>query len=339
MHFFCIYMTDFDPFGDNLTKTELENFRQEISKYFNETIIDKIDNWDVIVKIDRKGILVFDDLSKGIFQPINIEQIKSFDVLNYENKTGFGNMNVLLFDDSIRTGGQIRTEIDKIRKYNIKSLSVAVILANTNTLEELRNQYTDVEFISCKLFDNADFLTFFGKYMPEYFDYICMPQTKDLKVVEVKFSFKLQKDEIIQLFNTKKSNVDLEENKFEYEDRFKMVLDFSKDEIKEIEEKVIPENINLKLDTCKIRFFVHVSETETKIYIEFIVNPFGDFSNCNEDFEYCRQEHKEKDGPNCLFCSIWNLTNYLENRLKMNLDAQNMFYEYKELPLSFIVYL
>lgn len=339
MYFFCICMTDFDPFGNNLTKTELENFRREISKYFHEMIIDKIDNWDIIIKIDRKGILVFDDLSKGISQPINTKQIKSFEVLDYEHKTGFEYMNVLLFDDSIRTGEQIRTQIDKIRKYNIKSLSVAVILANNNTLKELRNQHVDVKFISCKTFDNSDFLAFFGKYMPGYFDYICMPQTKDLKVDEVKFSFKLQKDEIIQLFNTKKSNVELEETIFEYEDRYKMVIDFSKDEINEIEENVIPESINLKLDTCKIRFFVHVSETETKIYIEFVINPLGDFSNCNEDFEYCLQKDNEKVNSSCLFCSIWNLATHLKNNLKMNLDAQNILYEYKELPLSFIVYL
>lgn len=338
MHFFCICMTDFDPFADNLTKTELENFRQEMSKFFNEKIVDSIDKWDIIVKIDRKGILVFDDLSKGTLQPINTKQIKSFDVLNYENKTGFENMDVLLFDDSIRTGEQIRSEIDKIQKYNIKSLSVAVILANTNTLEELRNRYIDVEFIPCKSFDDADFLAFFGKYMPGYFDYICMPQTKDLKVDEVKFSFKLQKDEIIQLFNTKKSNVKLVETKIEYGDRFKMFLDFSKDEINEIEEKVIPKSVNLKLDTCKIRFFVHVSEIETKIYIEFIINPFGDITNCNEDFVYCFQKDKEKINSGCLICSIWNLATHLKNNLKMNLDAQNIFPEYKELPLSFLVY-
>ena len=338
MHFFCICMADFNPFGDNLTKTELEKFRQEMSTYFNEKIIDKIDNWDIIVKIDRKGILVFDDLSKGISQPINIRQIKSFAYSNYEHKTGFENMNVLLFDDSIRTGEQIRKEIEQIRKYHIRSLSVAVILANNNTFEKLRNQYADVEFISCKTFDNSDFLAFFGKYMPGYFDYICMPQTKDLKVDEVKFSFKLQKDEIIQLFNTKKSNVELVETKIEYGDRFKMILDFSKDEINEIEEKVIPKSVNLKLDTCKIRFFVHVSEIETKIYIEFIINPFGDITNCNEDFVYCFQKDKEKINSGCLICSIWNLATHLKNNLKMNLDAQNIFPEYKELPLSFLVY-
>ena len=176
--------------------------------------------------------------------------------------------------------------------------------------------------------------------MPGYFDYMCMPQTKDLKIVEVKFSFELQKDEIIQLFNTKKSNVELEETIYEYEDRFKMVLDFSKDEINEIEEKVIPKSANWKLDTCKIRFFVHVSEIETKIYIEFIITPeLGDFSNCNEDFEYCLQKSKEKDTHNCLFCSIWNLTTHLENMLKVNLNRQKIRCEYKELPLSFIVYL
>jgi len=330
------FIKKFNPFNQNLTKKELMSFRQNLLSFFQEEILNNIDNWDIIVKIDRKGILIFDDLVKDSPIPGKIMQIPSFDISSYGDEQGFENKSVLLFDDSIRTGKQIRTEIDKINRYNIKSITVATIMANDETFENLENEYRNIGYIIFKILNGYDFRSLFTKYMTKYFDYICMPQTKDLKVVKYTFPFRFSSNRIMQLFKTEHSKVELEKTEIEFEDRFKMVLDFSDEEIANIKENVIPKHINLKIDTCKIRFFVHILEFKTEIYIEYIINPKGDFSKCDSSFNYCLKE-KQEDNYICLVCSIFNLINFVEGPIKKKVISHNKSYEYYELPWTMIL--
>ena len=330
------FIEKFNPFNQSLTKKELFSFRDDLISFFHEKITNNLNNWDIIIKIDRKGILIFDDLSKNSPIPDKIIQIPSFSVSIHGDEQGFENKRVLLFDDSIRTGQQIRTEIEKINKYNIKSLSVATIMAKNETFENLERDYKNIGFIIFKILNKDDFFSIFTKYMTKYFDYICMPQTKDLKVVKYTLPFRFSSDRIMQLFETEHSKVELEETEIEFEDRFKMVLDFSDEEITDITESVIPAHINLKVDTCKIRFFVHILEFKTEIYIEYIINPIGDFFKCNGGFKHCFDEN-QGDSNICLLCSISNLTNFVEESIKQNFISLNKLYEYHELPWTLIL--
>jgi len=330
------FIEKFNPFNQSLTEKELFSFRNDLILFFQGKITDNINNWDIIVKIDRKGILIFDDLSKNSPISDKIIQIPSFDVSSYGDEQGFENKRVLLFDDSIRTGQQIRTEIEIINEYNIKSLSIATIMAKNETFENLERDYKNINFIIFKILNKDDFFSIFTKYMTKYFDYICMPQTKDLKVVKYTLPFRFSSDRIMQLFETEHSKVELEKTEIKFEDRYKMVLDFSDEEIADITESVIPTHINLKIDTCKIRFFVHILEIKTEIYIEYIINPIGDFFKCNGGFKHCFKENQE-DSDICLVCSIFNLTNFVEGSIKKNLIAHNKFYEYYELPWTLIL--
>lgn len=331
-------MNKFDPFAESVSADELiNNFRHDLLNFFQDQVIDNVHKWDIIVKIDRKGILVFDDLIKDAQLSIEILQIPSFDIPH--KKKIFQNKRVLVFDDSIRTGGQISTAIDEINTLGVISISVAVVLAKEDTYEKLKEEYKNINFIQYKILNDVDFLYFFGKYMPSYFDYICMPQTKDLRVIKFTIPCKLSKSDVVNLFNTGKRKVEIIKTGIEYDDRFKMILEFTDDEIKEIEVKVIPKTIDLKLDTCKIRFFIHMLNIETNIYIEYIINPVGDFMGCCGDFKDCINSPQKETDPMCLLCSIYNLTNYARNMLEKDLIAQNKPYDCYALPWKLFYYL
>ena len=333
-------MDTIDAFAKNLSTEGLNSFRHDLIRFFNTKVFDSTHNWDIVVKVDRKGIWIFNDLMKDAQISSEFVQISSFGII--DNQELFQHKKVLIFDDAIHHGTKIREEIDKINKLGVKSLTIAVLFANSDTYEKLKIEYKNIELICYKILNDSDYSTEIIKHMPCYFDYLCMPQPTDLIVHRVRLR-KLSKNEIMQLFRTEKTKIEIVESNNEYDDRFKMTLDFSRDEIKDIKTKVIPKSIDLELSMCKIRVFVHISEMTTDIDIEYICIPDSNFSGCDRNFKYCfkrfdgvlvRDEcvKESENSPVCLKCSIFNLTDYVANMLKTCLIAQKKSYEWIELP-------
>ncbi|MDY9925091.1 phosphoribosyltransferase [Methanosarcina sp.] len=329
-------MLSLDLFKSNLSEAELYAFRQDIMESFKTEIIQNIHKWDVILVIGHKGLFVFEDITNEMPLPENIQCISSFEIETI-NKFLFENKRILLFDDSINGGGTIKNCINNILKYKIKSLTVVAILVNNESYGDIIKQYKNVEFITYKVFPNEDeFLKFFLIYTREYLDFICMPKSKnDLIIDEFIIPQKLSKECVRDLFSTEKSIVQEEKTFIDCPERFKMVLEFSEEECKDIKSEVIPKNCNFDIEPCKVRFFVHTSEIKTKIYIEYIIHPnLANFSKCNGQLRYkynsCTGKNKDMN-QDCLICSIYNLTKYVRTVLKKNMERKKIHPEFCEL--------
>jgi len=329
-------MLSLDLFKSNLSESELYTFRQDMIKSFKTEIIKNIHKWDSILVIGRKGLFVFEDIINEIPLPENIQYVSSFEIETID-KNFFEHKNILLFDDSIHEGKTIKDHISNTLKYDIKSLTVVAMLVNNESYEEIVKQYKNVEFITYKVFPSEEkFLKFFLIYAREYLDFICMPKSKnDLIIDEFIFPQKLSKEYVRNLFSTEKSTVQEVKNFIDCPERFKMVLEFSEEECKDIKSEVVPKNCNFDIDPCKVRFFVHTSEIKTKIYIEYIVHPnLANFSKCNRQlrYKYNSCTGKDKDlNHDCLICSIYNLTKYVRSILKRNMERKKIHPEFHEL--------
>ena len=132
LYLFC--MDTIDAFAKNLSTEGLNSFRHDLIRFFNTKVFDSTHNWDIVVKVDRKGIWIFNDLMKDAQISSEFVQISSFGII--DNQELFQHKKVLIFDDAIHHGTKIREEIDKINKLGVKSLTIAVLFANSDTIRQ-----------------------------------------------------------------------------------------------------------------------------------------------------------------------------------------------------------
>lgn len=336
---FIAYMSPLTRLKKQITIDQLREFRAQLLDFIDEEIVELFESsyrWDIIVTIHRKGGFVFKDLTSNSRFSTNLLVIGDHQVSEY--KSYFEDKNVLLFDDSINTTETIQNMINKIKTYNINSLSVATILVNANTYQKLIETNKNIKFIAYEI--SYDYMNYFLKFMCPYFDYICLPATKDLIVEKITIFKKLSCLEIIELFSTNYFILEREESLFQYKDRFKLILDLFNEPYSSstlfsefLARYDLPEQ---SIGQAKIRFFVHMSDSITQIYVEYIVEPVRpNFEKCIKNFEriWCNQSQDKQ--TNCLVCLQYNLTEFLKNYIRNSLMSNNMAYELDSLPWIF----
>ncbi|MCC4770834.1 hypothetical protein FXV91_11785 [Methanosarcina sp. DH2] len=317
----------FNPFNINLNKDELENFRSEMLIFFDEKIRENCNYGDVVIKIGRKGAFVFEDLCKGY--PLNVSEITFFDFSCFDPQTLKGK-NILVFDDSIHTGKTIKKMLSTINDFG--SLTVVTILASKDTYENLVNEYPNVRFVSHKILPEIEFLKVYYNFMPAYFDSICIPNL-NLIVDKITFSRKLSKEEVVKLFSTELYEPEIIDSSIQFEDRFKMVLEFDEELRKKTYEYAVSNGINFELDQCKVRFFIHILENQTQIYLEYVITPIPTnltLSNCTGRLNYkyflCNKEINMR--VECFICSVYNVTMYIRSFLRRILESNKLRLNY-----------
>lgn len=333
---FIAYMSPLNRLKNQITEEQLHEFRSQLLDFINEKIVERFYYWDIIITIHRKGEFVFKDLTSNTIISEKVLVIGNHQISEYKNY--FEDKNVLLFDDSINTTDTIQNMINKIKTYNINSLSVATIVVNASTYKKLIETNKDTQFIAYEI--SSNYMDYFLKLMCPYFDYICLPATKDLIIEKITIFKKLSYLEIIGLFSTECFTLEREESLFQYKDRFKLILDFfnephsSSTPFSELLSDYGFQDQNIS--QTKIRFFVHVSDSITQIYVEYIVEPVRpNFENCYKSFEriWCTQRQAEQ--TDCLICFQYNFTEFLKNYIRRSLESKKMNYELESLPWIF----
>ena len=331
-------MSSFPRLKKQLTKDQLYCFRDRTLIFFNKEIVENIHHWDILITVHRKGEFVFKDLISDFTLPTSVLIISDYQIPEYKNY--FEKKNVLLFDDSINKTETIQNMIDEIINYNINSLSVATLLANKSTYQMLVEKNKDIQFIVHKV--SSNYQEYFLTFMCPYFDYICLPATKDLIVEKITIFRKLSDLEVTKLLTTKDFNLE-EKSLFHYEDRFKLMLDFFNETYNS---SVFFSDLpfygfsNLNLSQIKVRLFVHLFNTVTRIYVEYVVEPVRpNFSTCTKKFKrmWCLQENAEK--TDCLRCLQYNLTEYLKRYIRTPFDSLKTPYHIDSLPWVFCGFL
>lgn len=332
-------MSPLDRLKKQITKDQLYDFRAKVVDFFNKQVIENLHSWDIIVTIHRKGEFVFKDLISEAVLSEDVLIISNYQICEYQEY--FEKKNVLLFDDSINTTETIQGIINHINTYNTNSLSVATILANKSTYEKLKGLEINknIKFMAYEV--SSNYKEYFFKFMCPYFDYICLPATKDLIVEKLTIFKKLSYTEIIELFSSNNFILEDEKPLFQYEDRFKLVLDFLSEahgsSVFFSEDLCLYGFSNLNLSQNKIRFFVHLSDNVTYIYTEYIVEPFKpSFENCSKKFQriWCLQRDDD-DQNKCLMCLQYNLTEILKKYITDILYSKKIAYKLDSLPWIF----
>jgi len=306
--------SNFHLFINHLNECEFFTFRQDLLEAFKNDIIKNIDKWDLIIVVGQKGLFIFEDIIQELDK--NITYISNFEINSY-GQDHFENKRILLFDDSINRGKTIEKQMNILFKYRTKSITVASIAITVGRHNKLVDKYKNVEFITYKKFSSKkEFCEFFLVYIREYLDFVCMPKyKKDLLVDEFIYSGKLSEVEVKNLFSTEKSIVETECTFLKHKNRFKMVLEFCDEDYESLKKSVFPKKFDFEINPCKVRLYVHISETRTKIFIEYIVLPeLADFSICNKGLKnkyFSCSRKNENMNRNCLICTIYNLTEHV----------------------------
>jgi hypothetical protein len=279
--------------------------------------------WDVIVKIDRKGILIFDDITRGISLEVKC-------VANYKfflsDKNLYENKKILLFDDSIHEGKTIVKAIDSILIHNPSSLDIAAVLAEKNVFKQLKMKFCEpnINFMEPYMFGDGEkhFSSLYKKYISPYLDYICLPQTKDLITDKIICPTYMNDETIINLFSNKEASIRVYQS---YDDRKKMEMKIKCNikELIEIEKK--PFDLIFDYDQLRIRFFVHRVNFQTIIYIEYIAFP-DDFQKPTKPCKSCALKTKKwkENGEECLACIIYNTTKKLRKIILKEIKEENI---------------
>jgi len=298
-----------DPFKAGYSIDEFNNIRQNfIDNFFSKLICKYKNEWDYIIKIGRKGLFVFDDLSNK--QSVTENDISSFDLPLYKQKN-FEHKRILLFDDSICSSELIKSCI-KTFPLSTK-ITIAALIANKGILDQLK----DVTIITYKDFINENYDTFYYEYMPMYFEYICMPEPTSLSD-EYIFHQHLTDEEIKNIFTIETRTPKKCENSFNFKDRFQMELIFNK----KIIDKLLIKYNKVKSLECKIKLYIHKYATKTKIYVEYIFVPANNLSTCEKLKENCEFPYL----TSCPICCNRDLADMVRNQIEENLKSKKFYF-------------
>ncbi|WP_321429853.1 phosphoribosyltransferase [uncultured Methanolobus sp.] len=308
---------------NSLSHEDILYFRKKIvAKYRN---IFSNDKWDIIVKIDRKGILLYDDITRG--ELLNVKCVANYNSF-LNNETLFKNKKILLFDDSIHKGKTILKNINIISEHNPHSLDIAVVLADKNVFSNLKRKFhkSKINFMNPYMFGNNEehFLLLYKKYISPYLDYICLPQTKDLIIDKITFKGYLDDETLINLFSDKESSIRIYKS---FDDRSKMEMKLkcnAKNLIEEADKKSI--DAFFEYDQLRVRFFVHKVNLQTTVYIEYIAFP-NYFQKPTKPCKSCRVtkiKELKNNGEDCLACLIYNTTKNLRKTILKKMNEENI---------------
>lgn len=328
-----------------IKKENICEVEEEMLNFFSTKLMSNVDNLDLIVKVNRKGVAVFDSLKTNFKELQLVDQIKNFEI-EFKDKEFFKNKNILLFDDSIGAGKQIENEIKKIYKFDVEKFSVAAILSRQDTIEKLQKKYPKIDFYLAKSLSEEEYNSYFQKYMIGFFDYINKPLNSDLPISQLEIPFKLSKNKIKSLFSNESYLVEEGDNFFNYKDRFQFVIDF----VNITKYNTVFKNVGCSIDNLKIRLFVHISDFDTTIFIEYIPIIKGNMDKCKGNFNWCLRKQLEdtkiknfiKNGTDilCLTCVSRKLFASIhgdfENMLDKRLSSQGIIYnlkKYKNAPI------
>lgn len=184
---------DLEQFKQFIIKNqpELKDFdksKQLINSFFDGYLIPGIISrkWNMCISIDRKGSIIFKDqqLRKYVIKGLRVTSdggISSF-------SGSLTNQSILIFDDSLKDGDNIRRVLNSILPMAPEKITVAAILCSDEALKKLGEEYPNVDFYMEKIIKRIDFVEIQSKMIQPYLDYVCLPIQKDHPILAIRFS-------------------------------------------------------------------------------------------------------------------------------------------------------
>ena len=178
---------EYEPAICGVTIDDYRRSIELINKFFDDNISRcSVDKWDTCITIIRKGRAIFKEQTirnKNLYK-LNIISNGEISI----NSEIITNKNVLIFDDSIKSGKTIIGVLDLVLAHNPRKVTVSAIIALDETIKKLKNMYSGkIEFNIFKIlpFSLSD-TSFNIKYKKEherlidtYIECTCRPLQND----------------------------------------------------------------------------------------------------------------------------------------------------------------
>jgi len=325
----------------NAKKIE-DDFKEFI--YINlETLID----YDLVIKMKRKGKAIFDDIVEDE-RFSELEKLIQYtnSSVNY-NTPKIEGRKILIFDDSIHYSKSARKIINLLKKIGFKKILFLTVVSQEESLKSLKEEYTENEnifFLQYKTKNEEDYKKFYADYMIGYLDHVNKSLESDHTLIKLKIDTCIEKEKFRKLFNEKRNYVYEIERFVEKKNEYKISL-----ECPWIYNKMNKSFFNnISMDMVKVRFFVKLNPPN-KIYRlgttdinlspaliprefnqDFCKKPKNEICNLDKIINFVESEggeiHEDFKDLICINCLISNLTGnfvndfmeYFEKKLKEN---------------------
>lgn len=322
---------------------KIEDDFKEFICYNLETLI----NFDLVIKMKRKGKAIFDDIVEDE-RFSELEKLIKYTNSNvYYNTPKIEGRKILIFDDSIHYGKSARKIINLLKEIGYEKILFLTVVSQKESLELLKEEYTENEnifFLQYKTKNEEDYKKFYADYMIGYLDHVNKSLESDHTLIKLKIDTFIEKEKFLKLFNENRNYIYEVERFVEKNNEYKISLECPW--IYNRMDKSFFNNISM--DMVKVRFFVKLNPPNKidrlgttdinlspaliprEFNLDFCKKPKNEVCNLdkiknlieNEDEEI----HEDFKDLICINCIISNLTGnfindfmkYFEKKLKEN---------------------
>jgi hypothetical protein len=181
--------------------------------------------------VDRKGSIIYKDqqLRKYVIKGLRVTSDSSICLIS-EN---IRNQSILIFDDSIKSGGNIRRVLDSVLPLNPIQITVAAILCSEESFQKLNEEYPNVTFHIARIIKRADFVELHRKLINPYLEYVCLPIQRDHPILAIRFA-KADATSLFDFFNVYGEVMSDGIETLDYVDRCKKTLRLNNNSIEEV---------------------------------------------------------------------------------------------------------
>ncbi len=186
-------------------------------------------------------------------------------------------------------------------------ITILNVLVRESTINALKNEYSEIEFINYKVVRDREFGKFYSEHMFGYLDYINRSLDKDHHIIRLKLDNSLGKNELLECFDDDLFRTYEVERIIEREGNYKISVECPK-----FFSKINREHLkNIKeMEMVKVRLFLDSSETYSMLDIIPILIPESiPIGECEEDMNFCllkriieNHENRTKSDIICLLC-------------------------------------
>ena len=324
-----------------------ETHAKKIEDDFKDFIYDNLEtliDYDLVIKMKRKGKAIFDDLVEDE-RFSGLEKLIQYTNTNvYYNTPKIEKRKILIFDDSIHYGKSARKIINLLKKIGYEKILFLTVISQEESLKLLQEEYNGDEKISFLQYmteNESDYKKFYADYMIGYLDQVNKSLESDHTLVKLKIDKFIEKEKFIKLFNDKRNYVYEVERFVEKDDEYKISL-----ECPWIYNRMNKSFFNnIRMDMVKVRFFVklhppnkinNLGTTDINLSPALIPHEFNQDICKKPKNEVCnlnilikgtnepKEMHEDIKDLICITCIINNLTSnfiddfmdYFEKKLK-----------------------
>ena len=247
-----------------------EENAKKIENDFKNFVYDNLKTlmeYDLIIKMKRKGKAIFDDIIEDERFSGLEKLVQHTNSSVYYNTPKIEGRKILVFDDSIHYGNSARKIINLLKEIGFEKLLFITVVSQEESLNLLKQDFPvseKISFLQYKTKNEENYKQFYADYMIGYLDHVNKSLESDHTLIKLKIDTLLEKEQFVKLFDGRINYIYEVERFVEKENEYKISLEcpwiynkMNKSFFKDI-----------RMDMVKVRFFIKLNPPN-KIY------PFG----------------------------------------------------------------